>query len=159
MASQNHPLKSEIHPAAKGYTADKIRTKSGERDKSSSPPCWMETCSWSRMVVPLNECYWGIFLFWKASTATFLTSTNDCFFAMNVFCRYRVKAFHRKQVLFTRKNSWNAFVIMLQYVLYNDIYSKKLLTAEREWYCKHLPEIGEVKIKPEWDRLGRRKIG
>ena len=30
---------SEIHPAAKGYTADKIRTKSGERYKSSSPLC------------------------------------------------------------------------------------------------------------------------
>ena len=81
MAPQNRPLKSEIHPAAKGCTADKIRANSGERDKSRSPLCWMETCSWSRMVVPLNEYCRGIFLFWKASPATFLTSTNYCFFA------------------------------------------------------------------------------
>ena len=45
---------------------------------------------------PINEYRRGIFLFWRASPATFLTSTNYCFFAMNVFCRYRVKAFHRK---------------------------------------------------------------
>ena len=30
---------SEIHPTAKGCTADKIRTKSGERYKSRSPLC------------------------------------------------------------------------------------------------------------------------
>ena len=30
---------SEIHPAAKGYTADKIRTNRGERYKSRSPFC------------------------------------------------------------------------------------------------------------------------
>ena len=81
---------------------------------------------------PINECCRGIFLFWKASPATFLTSTNYCFFAMNVFCRYRVKAFHRKQVLFTRNKPWNAFVIMLQYILYSSIYIQKSCWQQNE---------------------------
>ena len=117
MASQNHPLKSEIHPAAKGYTADKIRTNSGERYKSRSPLCWRETCSWSRMVVPLNECCRGIFLFWRASPATFLKSTNYCFFA----CLLQKDASaerNRKRVVFMNKYvkiDWKFFLIMVKY--------------------------------------------
>ena len=98
---------------------------------------------------PINEYRRGIFLFWRASPATFLTSTNYCFFAMNVFCRYRVKAFHRKQVLFTRKNSWNAFIIMLQYILYNGIYSKKAADSRTRMILQ----------APFWNRWSENKAG
>ena len=35
---------------------------------------------------------------------------------------------------------------------------KKLLAAEREWTCGAIPEISRMKMKPGWDRPGRRGI-
>ena len=37
--------------------------------------------------------------------------------------------------------------------------SKKLLTTWRDRCCNELFEICAMEIKPEWDRLGRRKMG